>query len=248
MHRPSQEGSSEQNVKEVPKIMPYEFYLGIDALEKDEQSEIAAALVEKRQDKREPEYVLHALNRYLDEDPDDVAQDLLDRISDDPYVGRTVCVTNASDNAGDDFRQRLNARGLSAIVLRVTGGDTSREQGQPLSFGEGGGVQVSEHEIVSTTERIYRSGKLDLSSVKSDEPTALVQGLEDYHIRAGDEGEALGDIGTAPSREATNSALVLAAASAVWLAEQQSFDPTEHLAGNPPPVREAKREMRPDTT
>ena len=227
--------------------MPYEFYLGIDALENDDQHEVAAALVEKRQDDGEPEYVLHALDQYQDEDPDTIVQDLLDRISEDPYVGRTICVANVSEDAGEDLLHRLNDSGLSAMVLRITGGDTSREQGQPLSFSDDG-VQVSEHEIVSTAEKLYRSGRFEMSSVQSDEPTALVQGLEDYHIRSGEEGEALGEIGVRPSRTGKNSTLVLATGSAVWLAEQQSFDPTEHLSGDPPPVREAKREMRPDTT
>ena len=227
--------------------MPYEFYLGIDALENDEQSDVAAALVEKRQDDGEAEYVLHALNQYHNEDLEAIVQDVQDRISDDPYVGRTICVANISENVGEELLEELNESGLSAIVLRITGGDTSREQGQPLSFG-GSGVQVSEHEIVSTTETLYRSGRFDLTSVKSDEPTMLVQGLEDYHISSGEGGEALGEIGAQPSRTGTNSTLVLATGSAVWLAEQQSFDPTEHLAGDPPPVRSAKREMRPDTT
>lgn len=227
--------------------MPYEFYLGIDSHEADDQKQIATALIEKRQNDGEPEYALHSLKQYDGGDADQVIDAVLDEISDTPYAGRTVCVTNISENTGGELQKKFGERGFSTINVRMTGGDTSPEQGQPLSFGEDG-VHVSEHEIVSTMEGVHRSGRLDTQAVKSDEPTALAQGLEDYHVAADESGEALQEKGPQPSRPGAHSTLVLAAGSAVWLAEQHSFDPTEHMAGDPPPVRRAKQEMRPDTT
>lgn len=228
--------------------MAYEFYLGIDTMDRDNGHEIAAALIEKRQADGDPEYVIHSLKAFEDADPAEVADWALDEISGRPYAGRTVGVTNVSDRGGVTMRKTLSDRGFSSMTVRLTGGDSSREQGRPLSFGDGG-VQVSENEVVGTLDDVQRAGRLDVANVQDDEASsALVQGLEDYHVSRDEEEGADVNRGPQPSRRGTHSPLVLAAASALWLAEQQSFDPTEHLAGDPPPVRRAKQEMRPDTT
>ena len=50
----------------------------------------------------------------------------------------------------------------------------------------------------------------------------------------------------APRRH-PHATLVVSAGMACWLGEERSFDPTEHLTGDPPTTGEAKRLHRPDT-
>lgn len=236
--------------------MPYEFYLSIDAHEGDGVARFASALIEKSDGADADDgaqYRAHALKRYVDLSLKDVVDDLLDLIADAPFTGRTAVVTNVGENAGRDVHEQLRERGISPITVAVTGGDTSPEQGRPLSFAASAAdaVQTSEREIVSAVEKIYRSGRIDLEIIKDGITSALVTGLEDYQVEADDEdvdpAGAKRSLGAEPRRPSDNADLVLAAGLACWLAEQQRFDPTEHLAGKPPPVREAKRDMRPDT-
>ena len=48
-------------------------------------------------------------------------------------------------------------------------------------------------------------------------------------------------------RQHPHATFVVSAGLACWLGEERSFDPTEHLAGDPPTTGEAKRLHRPDT-
>lgn len=55
------------------------------------------------------------------------------------------------------------------------------------------------------------------------------------------------DRSEAPPRRAAHSAFVISAGMGCWLGEERSFNPAEHLAGDPPTTGEAKRQHRPDT-
>lgn len=228
--------------------MAYEFYLGIDGHNPGGgRLEFATSLIEKRGNKEEASYSVRSLRRHSEESIEGALESIIDELRNDPYVGRTVCVVNATEKPGQRLHKELTRRGLSPLRVTLTGGDTSADQGRALTF-TGEGAYVSEHEIVSLLEEIYRSGRLETTPADSDEISGLTQGLEDYHVKSTPKGEALDEPDFAPSRAGKNADLVLAAGVACWLGEQHSFDPTEHLAEEPPPVFEAKREMRPDTT
>lgn len=236
--------------------MAYEFYLGIDAYSDDDgAAKYAVSLLEKDQDDGEATYRLHDLRR-LDGSADEIASQIQVQISEDPYVGRTICVANATESVGEEIHRALNERGLSPIAFRISGGDAATQTGSGLDL-EGGdsagsdepGLQISEHHIVANVEEIYHDGRFDLTGVKSYEPSRLVHGLDRYRLEAREPGqEGLDHIQPDPTRDTENSDLVLATGIACWLAEQHSFDPTERLSGEAPPMGEGKREMRPDTT
>lgn len=255
--------------------MPYEFYFSIDAHRTGDQTKYAVALVEKsgeatsrKERTREadrPEkqrYLAHTLKRYVDAPVEEVVDDVLGEIADGPFTGRTTFVINIGEKVGRELHAALRDRGTSAISIAIAGGDTSSEQGRPLSFSASAdeAVHVSEREIVSSIEGIHRSGRLELDLVQDDAASDLVQGLEAYQVESdaedveeeidveeADEAETAARSTTDLRRTTEHADLVLAAGAACWLAEQHRFDPTEHLAEPPPPVREAKRAMRPDT-
>lgn len=236
--------------------MAYEFYLGLDAHSgEDGKVSYTLCLVEKDQNNGKVTYRLHDLRR-LDGAADEIASEIQDEISRDPFVGRTVCIANATEDAGAEVHHALNELGLSPIAMRISGGDAATQTGSGLDL-EGGdsagtdqpGLQVSEHEIVANVEEIYHDGRFDLQAVKTDESSRLAHGLDKYRLASREPGqEGLDSISPEPTRDTEDADAVLAAGVACWLAEQHSFDPTEHLAGEAPPIGEAKREMRPDTT
>lgn len=235
--------------------MAYEFYLGIDVHTDDEgAARYAVSLLEKDQENGSASYRLHDLRR-LEGSAAEIADEIQNQISEDPFVGRTICVANATEKIGEEMHRALKERGLSPIAFRISGGDAATQTGSGLGL-EGGdsagtdepGLQISEHHIVSNVEEIYHDGRFDLTAVKSDEPSHFVHGLDRYRLEAREPGqEGLDSISPEPTRATENADLVLATGIACWLAEQHSFDPTEHLTGEAPPMGEAKREMRPDT-
>lgn len=262
-------------LNEVDATMPYEFYLSIDAHRTGDETTYAAALIEKSgeetsrkariRDTDRPEnvrYRAHDLKRYVDAPVEDVVDDLLDVIVDEPFTGCTTFVVNIAEKAGRELRGALRDRGASPFSIAVAGGAMSPESGRPLSFSESAGeaVHVSEREIVSSIEDLYRDGRLELDIVKEDVASAIVQGLEAYQVESHTE-DIEEDIDVEKAEEAETNArsetdlrgttehagLVFAAGAACWLAQQHRFDPSEHLAEPPPPVREAKRAMRPDS-
>ncbi len=234
--------------------MPYEFYMGMEARQVDDEVEYAAALIEKSHDTsesdEEAEYRIHALKTYRGEQIEQIAEDVLGLAAGEPFTGRTVFVTNVGNDAVRHLHGALRDRGASPFSISVTEGDTSPQQGRPLSFAPDAdeAVHVSERELVSAVQRIYRAGRLDLEAVKDEVTSVLVRSLEAYQIASdvADQEGGKRSVEEAPDA-AVESHLVLASAAACWLAEQHRFDPTVHLAGDPPPVREAKRNMRPDT-
>ncbi len=231
--------------------MAYEFYLGIDAHSEDDGAAgYALSLIEKDQANGEATYRLHDLRR-LHGSADEIASWVQDQIRDDPFVGRTICVTNATEEIGEEVFRTLKQRGLSPIGIVISGGDAaSQTGGSQLGDSAGApGLQVSEHLVVSNIEEIYHDGRFDVTGVKSDAPSHLVHGLDRYRLEAREPGqEGLDHIAAEPTRDTEDADLVLATGVACWIAEQHSFDPTEHLGGEAPPMGEAKREMRPDTT
>lgn len=243
--------------------MPYEFYLGLDAQRTGDNATYTAALIEKSGGEgaaNSAHHRAHLLKRYEDADPSAVADDVLREIAAEPFAGRTILVMNVSEKEGRELHSMLHARGASPITISVTPGNASSEQGWPLSFSSTGEevAHVSEREIVSSVGNAYRSGRLELDIIKDDITSALVRGVEAYQeesdmqdaaddvdLEDGDDAELSVKIDL---RQSTRDAdLVLAAGAACWLAEQRRFDPTEHLSGPPPPVREPKRSMRPDS-
>lgn len=236
--------------------MAYEFYLGLDAeTSEDETTSFSFSLVEKNQEQGELDYRLHDLTR-LEIDQNEMVDTIQNRISEDPFVGRTVCVVNVTEAVGRALHGALNNRGLSPVAVSISGGDAATQSGSGFDLEGGdtagsdeGGLQASEHDVVSTVENLYHEGRIDTNILKTDEISELTRGLDQYRMVAKEPGqEGLESIDVAPGRSSENADLVIATGIACWLAEQHSFDPTEHLAGEAPPMNEAKREMRPDTT
>lgn len=235
--------------------MAFEFYLGMDLTGQDETASLA--LVEKAADDPDAEasYRVRRLERLQDGATDDqFASHVQDLIADAPYTGRTILVVSKAGDRGEALVEQLAGRGLSPVSVWVSGGDTAAQEGSGLTLEGGdragldeGAITVSEHEVVEAVERLYRSGRLELDH-EEETMSLLAQGLQSYHARAADAGEALNEIQGEPSRDADHAGLVLSTGVACWLAEQHSFDPTDHLSGSPPPVGPARRAMRGDTT
>lgn len=238
--------------------MAYEFYLGIDV--PGEERPVTISLVEKtaKDEDAEPSYRVHRLEQIDrgDDSADKIADRVQNLIADAPYTGRTMVVVSKSDGRGEEITAGLSRRGLSPLGVVLTGGDTAAQTGTGIRVSGGdaagtdeGGLNVSEHEVVECVERLYRSGRLSLQEARAEEESSLLaQGLQSYEARSARAGVALNDLSAEARRDAEHTGFVLSTGAACWLAEEHSFDPTDHLNGPPPPVGPAKREMRSDTT
>lgn len=232
--------------------MSYAFYLGIDAT--NEPDTLTLALLEKERETNEDEATYHLRriehegNGSLDREPAAIAAHVVSLIASKPYTGRTQIVVNETADLGEAILRQLTDRGLTPIGVTVTGSDAAAQEASGFARTSGddedaltSGFLVSEHALVEATQELYRSDQLKLSQEATEHASKLARGLQSYRARAHEAGDALQDIEGEPRRNAADAGYVLSTALACWLGEQQSFDPTEHLAGDPPPLRSHKR-------
>jgi hypothetical protein len=232
--------------------MAYEFYLGIDA---EESGKVTIALVEKAAYQGEDVTTYHVRHLEQREGADERAlvERIRNLIADEPYVGRTMLIVNRTAKQGRRLAESLGEEGLTPIGAVLSGGDSATETTVGLANGrggdsavQGGGFIISEHELVETLSELYGGGQLSMEQ-DSQEVSALAEGIQSYEAAAPEAGIALDRIDAQPARNAANAGLVIGTALACWYGEQHSFDPTEHLEGEPPTTGSAKRMLRPDT-
>lgn len=232
--------------------MPYAFYLGIDAT--DEPNVLTATLLEKAGDyDEEPMYrvhrILHLTDDEAEQDAAAVASSLQSLIAETPYTGRTEIVVNERSDVGFDVLEALTDLGLTPIGITITGGDAATEVASGLARTSGdaddeisSGMLVSEHVLVQALQELYRGGRLDMAEEEAtDHASRLAQGLQSYRARSTEAGDALQDIDAVPRRDADHAEYVLSAALAAWFAKQHTFNESERLSGDLPPIRSAKR-------
>lgn len=232
--------------------MAYQFFVGIDL--EEESPTVAVSLLEKRAnaDGDDVEYHLDRLQRM--KRSEDVVEKLKDLLTESQYVGRSVCVVNATSGEGIELQRQLTEGGLSPLGVAITGADTSSQEGSGFDL-EGGGdagadegaLIVSEHELVQNLIDHETEGSLSFAESQAGLASDLGQGLQKYRTTAHEAGAALSSIDVSPSRDAEHADLVLSTALACWMGDQHEFDPTEHLGGELPTTGQAKRIQRPDT-
>ena len=235
------------------KHMPYEFYLGIDV--PGEQKPITLSLIEKEEHKvdgtEEDHYHVRQVTQ-LDSDGADEEEDekVVDHVqsllAQEPYVGRTVLVINCTQKEGRTLREQMDARGLSPEGVVVTGGEESKQQGESgLSTPntEDNWLTVKERALISTLDRVYHEGRLELPQENTDEASRVAQGLQDYRVAAdSDAGEGYQPDVSEDKRHAAHASYVYSAALACWIGEEHDFDASAHLGGELPTTGPAKRE------
>ena len=222
--------------------MAYAFYLGLDAAPEEGT---VLALVEKNADegatdREEATYHLRDLQALGDADPGAVAARVQDLMAETPYVGRTLVVINQGADA--DVLEALEERGLTTIGVTITGGGAATQQGTGLTLDGGddadvqdAGLYVSEEDLVVGLQDLRSTRRFDTGDEHLENVDRLMEGLRTYGL---DEGAR--HARAEPQRDARHSGHVLATALACWYGEQRPFDPTEALAGPPPPMGDAK--------
>ena len=216
--------------------MATEFYLGLD-ITNDDQATLA--LVEKATE--EPDeattFAVRRLERIDGFGPAKaVAEYAQDLLVEAPYTGRTILVVNKTDPAGQDVLDALTEQGLTPIGIVLSGSDAATQTDSGLARTSGGdptedtsGFMVSEHELVDTAQKLFRSGTLKLSQNESENVSHLAQGLQSYRVRANEAGEALNAIEGTPRRDADHAGFVLSTALACWLGAQRTFNPADYM-------------------
>lgn len=232
----------ESGITFLTENMAYAFYLGLDAAPEEGTT---LALVEKDVDegaknRGEVAYHLRDLQALGQADPDAVAERVQDLIAETPYVGRTLLVINKA--TGEEVLKALEERGLTTIGVTLTGGDAATQDGTGFTLTGGddadvedAGLYVSEEDLVVKLQELHSAHRFDTGPESLEEVDALMEGLRTYGL---DEGAR--QAGAEPQRDARHSGHVLSTALACWYGEQHSLDPTEHLAGSPPPMGDAK--------
>ncbi|MFW5973014.1 MAG: hypothetical protein ACOCTG_03400 [Bacteroidota bacterium] len=229
--------------------MQYRFYLGIDA---DDQRPTAATLLEKRldEDSGDISYHIHRLDRFAAET--DVLEYVAAILADEPYVARSSCVVNVTENPSQRLHERLTEGGLSPIGVVVTGGQEASMEGSgfDLPGGDKAGVEdagliVSDHELVQRLINHETDGSLVHEQQQTRRTSDLAEGLRAYRMRAED-GEVALSGGETPERDVEHADLVFSTALALWMGDEHGTDSTDQLAGDIPTTGRAKRLHRPD--
>lgn len=226
--------------------MEYRFYLGIDA---DGEESTSVTLLEKRQERADAGVTYHVnrIERLAGADPVEHVKTVL---AEEPYLGHSVCVVNASNREGRKLLRHMAAEGLAPMAISINGGDDPSPDGpsiQPADGdGEGSGFSVSERTIIRNLIDRETAGSFMFDSQQADLASALASGLQDYRTTENDESGSSTEASSEPSIR--NRDLVISAALACWVGDQQAIDPTEHLGGELPTTGGAKRMQRPDST
>lgn len=224
--------------------MEYQFFLGVDAVptDRDDAVDVALALVEKEAANTDDEatYRLHRLEHGTAMDsPGAVADHIQSLLTQQPYVARTVLIVNRTEASGQAVFQALDDRGLAAIGAELTTGSSS-VSGSTDEMN----AAVSVYGAVETLTNLYRGGHLDLAPQQEKKVTShLVHSLQ--HVGSADaseDGTAAfpGDLPVSPSDEGYDP-LLISAALACWMGEEQTFDPVQHLKTQMDGVGRGKR-------
>lgn len=228
--------------------MEYRFYLGIDT---DSEDRVSATLIEKRleRDDADVQYHIDRIERLGQNG--DIVEHVKDVLAEEPYVGHSICVVNASSREGRQLLRQMAAEGLSPMAITVNGGEGASADGPGIQAAtddaENAGFSVSEQTIIENLIEHESDGTLVFAEQQAGLASDLASGLQDFRSRSGEDGsgsstEASSDGGI------RNHDLVVSAALACWVGDQQAIDPTEHLGGELPTTGGAKRMQRPDTT
>ena len=227
------------------RVMEYQFFLGIDAVSATEGEgvDVALTLVEKEEaadNDDAPTYRLHRLEEGTAmEDAGDVADHVQSLLTQQPFVARTVLTVNRTEAAGQAVFRALADRGLAAIGAELTAG-TSAVSGSTDEMN----AAVSAFSAVDTLTNLYRGGHLDLAPLQEKKITShLVHSLQQVgsNDAADDETASVRhELPTTPS-DAGYDPLLMSAALACWMGEEQSFDPLQHLKTQPDGVGHDKR-------
>lgn len=245
--------------------MDYAFYLGADVTDDDQAT---LSLIEKATEDENEEATYHVRDvAHVEAEPgeEETFDALVDRVqnlvAESPYTGRTVLVVNRTSERGRALLEAFNERGLTPIGVALTGGAGAAQEGSGLKL-EGGdraardesGFYVSEYDLVGHLDDLQREGRLKWEE-NTEEVSKVARGIESYRARvdaADAEPETTRQTEVEqqeePPRAEAHDTHVVSAALACWLGEEHTFDPTEHLKGDPPTTGEAKRMIRPDTT
>ncbi len=227
--------------------MESRFYLGIDA---GADGAVSAALVEKRQERDDAavEYHINRIERMSENG--DTVEHFKNLLADEPFVGNSLCIVNASQREGRKLVREMAAEGLSPMALTINGGDDPSADGAGIQTSDGedsAGFSVSERTIIRNLIDHETEGSFVFDAQHADLASELAAGLQDYRaIENSDESDSSAEALSEDS--VRNRDLVLSAALACWVGDQQAIDPTEHLGGELPTTGGAKRMQRPDTS
>lgn len=228
--------------------MEYRFYLGIDT---DPEGGASATLLEKRLEREDAdvEYHIDRIERLGGDG--DIVEHVKDVLAEEPYVGHSICIVNASSREGRQLLRQMGAEGLSPMAIAVNGGEGATANGPSIQTTDAGeeeaGFSVSEQTIIRNLVDHESEGTLVFENQQADLASELAAGLQDYRTKDVEEGsESSTEVSSAGGIR--NHDLVVSAALACWVGDQQAIDPTEHLGGELPTTGGAKRMQRPDIT
>lgn len=212
--------------------MAYEFILGVDVVTTHDADGLTATftMVEKTDAGGDgaPRYSIDRLAAgHAFASTDALADHIQSVLTQKPYVARTVPIINQTTNAGEAVRAALEDRGLAPVGATLSDSTTTLRGGRDEMR-----ATVSLHRILDTLQALHRGGRVDLNAQKdTDEASRLVRAIEWYSESGTDEDgeERRVAMARTPDAEGPYEPLVVSAAFACWLGEEQSFDPTEHL-------------------
>jgi hypothetical protein len=219
--------------------MAHAFFLGIDtrAAVSDGPSPqppdaVTLTLLEKEQEgDHPPTYRVDSI-RHEDEAPDpaDLADQIQSLVAGSPYIGRTSIIANRRDDYGEAVVEALQDRGLDPT--RATLADSSEaSSGAP----DDAGVFVALDDALEVIADAYRNGHVEFEQHATENVSRLARGLQrmvEYFADV-EEAAAAPDTADAPLRPSSIDPHVTSAALAAWLADERSFDPSQHLKEHP---------------
>ncbi len=211
--------------------MAYEFILGVDVVHPEGDALSAAfTAFEKTTDGGEtaPNYRLDRLEeRSGFESTDDLAEYIQSLLTQKPYVARTVPMINQTTAEGRAVYEALKERGLVPVGATLSDSTTTVSGGRDEM-----NATVSARNVLDTLRTLHRNGRVDLHAQKdTDEASRLARAIEWFSESGVDETgeERRVNMALVPDDDGPYEPLVVSAALACWLGEEQTFDPTEHL-------------------
>lgn len=238
--------------------MPYAFYLGI-AFSTDEDGTLT--LIEKTlgdQEIGEAEvadevrYHIRRMQGLSGKDAEQIAAHISSLLTEEEYVGRSAIALTVGTSRGEAVRDALLEEGLTPTAVVVTGesGAAAEPTGSAFETPDGHEdfVTISERSLVTRFDEMMHDAKVDAPNAPDAPYQALTSGLQAYRKRVGETGAEGAEPGSENFDEPAQRSAVLSSAIAAWMADERTFDPTEHLTDIEPTTGEAKRDLRPDTT